>query len=103
MTSDEAKPIIQNGWKSAGIEDALRMGKGNMPSRDPFLGIDPLLAAPISPMTPQVVMDEEIFTSMGLLSFNEKDDKFSDDDAWVVEGEDITGERNNREILITFF
>ena len=103
MTSDEAKLIIQNGWKSAGIEDALRMGKENMPSRDPFLGIDPLLAAPISPMTPQVVMDEEIFTSMGLLSFNEKDDKFNDDDAWVVEGKDITGERNNREILITFF
>ena len=54
-------------------------------------------------MTTQVVMDEKIFTSMGLLSFNEKDDKFNDDDAWVVEEEDITGERNNREILITFF
>ena len=46
-------------------------------------------------MTPQTVMEEEILTSMGLLSYNEEDDKFSDDDdVWVVEGDDITRERN---------
>ena len=32
---------------------------------------------------------------MGLLSYNEEDDKFNDDDdVWVVEGDDITRERN---------
>ena len=46
-------------------------------------------------MTPQTVMEEEILTSMGLLSYNEEDDKFNDDDdVWVVEGDDITRERN---------
>ena len=80
-TCDEGKPIIQNGWKSAGIEDALRMGKGNMPSLEPFFDIDPLLAPPITPMTPQAVMDEKILTNMGLLSCNEEDDIFNGDDA----------------------
>lgn len=46
-------------------------------------------------MTPQTVMEEEILTAMGLLSYNEEDDKFNDDDdVWVVEGDDITRERN---------
>ena len=35
-------------------------------------------------------MDEEILTSMGLLSCNEEDEDFNDDDAWVMEGEDMT-------------
>ena len=30
MTSGEGKPIIQNVWKSAGIEDTLRMGKESL-------------------------------------------------------------------------
>ena len=100
MTSDEGKPIIQNRWKSAGIKDALRMGKGNMPSLDPFFDIDPLLAPPITSMTPQAVMDEEILTSMGLLFCNEEDDKFNDDDPWVMEGEDITGKRNAFDVFV---
>ena len=72
MTSNKGKPIIQNGSKSAGIEDALRMGKGSMPSLDPFFDIDPHLApppsSPITPIQPQAVIDEEILASMGLLS-----------------------------------
>ena len=52
MTSNKGKPIIQNGCKSAGIEDALRMGKGSMPSLDPFFDIDPHLAPPLPPLLP---------------------------------------------------
>ena len=40
-------------------------------------------------------MDGEILTSMDLLSYNEEGGKFNDDDdAWVMEGDDITRERN---------
>ena len=81
MTSDEGKSIIQNGWKSAGVEDALGMAKGKMPSLDPFF-----LTPPITSMTPQAVTDEEILTSMGVLSCNEEDDKFTDDNALVMGG-----------------
>ena len=97
MTSGEGKPIIQNVWKSAGIED---MGKESLSWLDPFFDIDPLLAPPITPMTPQAVMDEEILTSMGLLSCNEDDDKFNDGDAWMTEWEDIIGERNAFDVFV---
>ena len=100
MTSDEGKTIRQNSWKSAGIEDALRMGKRNLPSFDPFFDTDPLLAPPVTLMIPQAVMDEEILTSMGLLSCNEEDDKFNDEDVCVMEGEDITGERNAFDVFV---
>ena len=66
------------------------MCKGNMLSLDLFFDIEPILAPPITSMTPQAVMDEEILTSMGLLSCNEEDEDFNDDDAWVMEGEDMT-------------
>ena len=62
MTSNERKPYIQNGWKNAGIEDALRMGNRNMPSLDSFFDIDPLLAPPIPSIQPQASMEEEILT-----------------------------------------
>ena len=46
MTSDERTPVIQNAWKSPGTEDALRMGKGNIPLLDQLFDNDPLLAPP---------------------------------------------------------
>ena len=76
------------------------MGEGNIPSLDPFFDIDPLLAPPITPMTPQAVMDEEILASMGLLSYNEEDGKFNNDDAWLTEGEDITRERKTFDVFV---
>ena len=90
MTADEGKPIIQNGWKSAGVEDALRMAKGKTSSFDPFF-----LTPPITSMTPQAVKDEEILTSMGVLSCNEEDDNFTDDNAWVMEGHNQRKEQRN--------
>ena len=100
MTSDEGKPITQNGWKSAaGIKDALRMGNRSTPSLDSFFDIDPLLAPPIPSIQPQAVM-EEILPPMGLLSCDKEDDDFNDDDALVMEGEDITGERNAFDVFV---
>ena len=71
-----------------------------MPSLDAFFDIDTILTPPITLMTPQAVMDEEILISMGFLFCNEEDDKFNDDDAWVMEGEDITGERNAFDVFL---
>ena len=71
-----------------------------MPSFDPFFDIDVLLAPSITPMTPQAVMDKERLTSTGLLSCNEEDDKFNGDDTWVMEREDITGERNVFDLFV---
>lgn len=41
-------------------------------------------------------MDEEILTFMGFLSCNEEDSE----DAWAMEEEDITGERNAFDVSI---
>ena len=71
-----------------------------MPSLHQFFDIDPLLAPPIIPIQPQAVIGEEILTSMDLLSCNEDDDDFNHDDVWVMEGEDITGERNVFDVLL---
>ena len=56
--------------------------------------------AQITPMQRQVVMDEEILTFVGLLSCNEEDGNFIDDDAWVMEREDITGERDAFDVFV---
>ena len=46
------------------------------------------------------VMDEDILTSTSLFSCNEEDDDFNDDDAWVMEGEYITGEKNAFDVFV---
>ena len=35
---------LDNGWKAAGISDALEIGSSKMPSIDPFHDIDPMLS-----------------------------------------------------------
>ena len=45
-------------------------------------------------------MDEEILTSMDLLTCNEGNEDLNDLDAWVMEGEDITGERNAFDVFV---
>ena len=67
---------------------------------DPFFDTDPLLATPITPIQPQAAIDEEILTSMDLLSCNEENDDFSDNDAWVREGKNITWERNAFDLFV---
>ena len=71
-----------------------------MPPLGPFFDNDPLLATPITPIQSQAVMDEEILTSMALLSCNEENDDFSDDDAWVMEGKNIIRERNAFDVFV---
>ena len=42
ITSETGAEIILNGWKAAGIYDALKMGAAALPSLDPFQDISPL-------------------------------------------------------------
>jgi hypothetical protein len=42
MTSQVGSSIIINGWKAAGIYDALEAGATGLPSIDPFDDISPL-------------------------------------------------------------
>ena len=42
ITSEKGAEIIINGWKAAGIYDALKMGSSALPSLDPFQDISPL-------------------------------------------------------------
>ena len=42
ITSETGAEIIFNGWKAAGIYDALKMGAVALPSLDPFQDISPL-------------------------------------------------------------
>ena len=44
MSTSKRKEIIDSGWKSAGIFDALQLGSSKMPSIDPFQNIDPILS-----------------------------------------------------------
>ena len=43
MTTVKRKPIIESGWRAAGITDAIRIGSKNLPAIDPFHDIDPLI------------------------------------------------------------
>ena len=55
---------------------------------------------PEPPIQPHAVIDEEILASVGLLSCNEEDDDLNDDSEWVMEGEDIIGERNAFDVFV---
>ena len=44
MTSGAAKKIIDSGWASSGIEDAINMSLDTLPSVDPFSDIAPMMA-----------------------------------------------------------
>ena len=43
MTSDMAKGVIESGWASSGIRDAVAMGLSKLQTIDPFDDLDPLM------------------------------------------------------------
>ena len=42
ITTLESKKIIENGWLSSGVPDAIRLGLNKLPSNDPFGDISPM-------------------------------------------------------------
>ena len=47
MTTGEGKNI-ESGWRTAGVQDAIKLGLRTLPSVDPFSDIDPMLDDPRS-------------------------------------------------------
>ena len=43
MTSGAAKELIDSGWASSGIKDAIDLGLNSLPSIDPFNDIAPMM------------------------------------------------------------
>ena len=43
MTTNRGCDIIKNGWKAAGITNAIRLGLNNLPSVDPFDEMDSMV------------------------------------------------------------
>ena len=48
MTSGAAKKVIESGWASSGIRDAVRLGLSELPSIDPFQDIAPMMEINVS-------------------------------------------------------
>ena len=75
------------------------MGKGNMPLFYPFFDTDHFWRPNHSnAATSCHGWGDPSF--VGLLSCNEEDGNFIDDDAWVMEREDITGERDAFDVFV---
>ena len=85
LTSETGRKVIANGWKSAGITDAISKGVKGLPTLDPFDSIDPLVKysdESNADHIPDMDLEEIDF----FISEKEKD---SSDDEWEMEG---TGE-----------
>jgi len=88
ITSEAGTDIIIKGWKSAGIYDAIKTGKANLPSIDPFNEIAPLAA------TSNEISNENLVTISGDLRngyVNETVENESEEDEcdteWGLEGD----------------
>lgn len=82
LTSGEATKIILDGWRRAGILDAVENGKEQLPPLDPFHDIDPMLELPLI-FEPEE-LDETMFCSkyanMELRDISESDSDWEDEE-----------------------
>lgn len=89
ITSAEGKTIIMNGWKEAGIFDALRLGSSKLPNIDPFHDIDPLVVEndTIAETNLEAVcqLEQEQLECFCARQVDEEDDDCEDDDVWEPE------------------
>ena len=86
FTSQAGREVIANGWKAAGITDAIEKGSASLEPLDPFSQIDPLFQPD----------DEELFTRNPTYptiepSTNPDSD---DDDEWIHDGDSADEDRN---------
>ena len=86
MTSFEGRGIIINGWRRAGILEAVAKGKEGLPPLDPFHDIDPLLDIPITLEPAEIT--EKSFASNYITNIDIADAEEDDEDA---EWEDENG------------
>ena len=85
ITSSEGLSIIENGWKSSGIYDAIRLGLENLPKLDPYHDIDPLVEEN-NEQGSNINLDKVCNLSNAQLSeyqrLEEESDNEDDDDVW---------------------
>ena len=75
---------IINGWKTAGIHDALQLGSSNLPNIDPFHDIDPLVedGVPIETNLEAVCQLEKELLDCFVTRQEEDDISEDEDDVW---------------------
>ena len=85
MTKLEGKEVIVNGWKAAGIWQAIKDGANQLESIDPFSDLDALLPqVSDAAISLDVIQEEE---KQAFLDQNEDDDE-SEDDEFFLPGDD---------------
>ena len=85
MTSNNGRQIIANGWKSAGITEALSKGSGGLESLDPFASIDPLDSSPIESVFIQaphtVIANDQLGDFINIQNDDDSDDEWEVEDS----------------------
>ena len=83
MTSQAGREVISNGWKAAGITEAIKKGLSWLESLDPFQSIDPLVELDETVDQSDQVNDSDrsCFVTAKNLDVEE-----SDDEDWVLDG-----------------
>ena len=96
LTSEKGQEVIANGWRSAGITEAISVGSHGLPNLDPFHHVDPLYEETSS-------FETAVTTGADIENFVTPKESFQSDseDEWEPDGEadDNSIERNIFEIL----
>ena len=97
MTTPEGKEVIMAGWRATGILDAVRMGVSQLPSLDPFIDIDPPMAAVDTSSAANLraisdlSLEEKLFFRSGPEEEGEEEEDVEEDEEDVWEREDGKG------------
>ena len=84
MTTEKGRDVIENGWRAAGITDALIKGSKDLPSIDPFEQIDPMLDLNLRNPNEEILAACELSAELLELHIDRKDMITSDssDSEW---------------------
>lgn len=94
MTSTKGKEIINSGWVSSGIKDAINLGLQKLPSIDPFEELDPMIndtedvvRSNQLRMTAIACLTSEELSALGVNNDNDESDDDNEDE-WVAPSEE---------------
>ena len=88
ITSKAGTDVIINGWKSAGIYDAIKTGKSTLPSIDPFNEIAPLAVSSNEICNHNLVGVSDDLREGYVIEIDEDELEEDDDDTeWGLEGD----------------
>jgi len=98
ITSEAGRSIIINGWKAAGISDALELGSSGLPSIDPFQDISPL--SNTEDLVPPPTATNALTDDLRQNFVNDIEEEESSD--WEGEEEDGTDQEEEEESNVHF-